>query len=526
MARKKTQAAPETVVPSVSASARYATMETLRSSYVQRAEACAALTIPSLFPKGGNVNTKLEPTYQSVGARGTNNLAAKLLLALFPPGGAFFKLALDEMVLDELAQNVEGDDPRAELDAALGKVERSVMSRFEKAGARSQLFLAIKHLIVTGNGLVEVLKQGKLKFHSLHSYVVSRDLEGNLLEVVIKEQLSRESLAPELRALLPAPTEEDKAKTETNEVDLYTRAYREGERWVVYQELEGKYVPNTRGTYPLDQLPFLPLRFVTIDGEDYGRSYVEEYYGDLATLESLTGSIVDFAAVAARILLMVDSGGITSKKKLEDAPNGGIIEGRAGDVSILQLEKMADFQVANSVKEEVRARLEQAFLLAASIQRNAERQTAEEWRILAGELEQTLGGLYSVLAQELQLPLVTIFMAQLQRENKLPTLPKDTVAPQVVTGLEGLGRNTDLTRLQSLVAFVANTVGQDAVAQWLHVGSLFKRGATAMSIDVTGIVRSDKEVQDEINAQRQAEIAKTAAPNVVNAMAAQAAPTG
>jgi hypothetical protein len=514
------------LTPTVTAQARYAALTTARSAYTQRAEMCASLTIPSLFPKGGHTNGRLDPPYQSVGARGTNNLAAKLLLALFPPGAAFFKMGLDDMVVEELARDAEGTDTRAELEEALGKIERSVMTRFERAAARAPLFLALKHLIVAGNGLVALNTEGKLKFHPLSAYVVSRDLEGNLLELIVKESLARESLPAEIRAVLPEKTPEQSAQLESPNVDIYTRVLREGSGWKVWQEVEGVLVPGTEGRFPLEQLPYLPLRFITVDGEDYGRSYVEEYYGDLATLDSLTGSVVDFAAVAARILLMVDSGGITSKQKLQDAPNGGIVDGRVQDVAFLQMDKMADFSVANSVKEEVRSRLEQAFLLASSVQRQAERVTAEEIRIMAGELEQTLGGIYSVLAQELQLPLVTVLMGQLQRQGKLPTLPKDTTSPQIVTGLEGLGRNTDLARLQQLVANVAQAVGQDAIAQWINVGAYLKRTATALGIDATGLVRSQEEVQAEIASAEQARVAERMAPNMVNQMGASMAPEG
>lgn len=45
-------------------------------------------------------------------------------------------------------------------------------------------------------------------------------------------------------------------------------------------------------------------------------------------------------------------------------------------------------------------------LLNSAVQRNGERVTAEEIRYVAGELEDTLGGVYSLLSQELQLSLI------------------------------------------------------------------------------------------------------------------------
>ena len=49
-----------------------------------------------------------------------------------------------------------------------------------------------------------------------------------------------------------------------------------------------------------------------------------------------------------------------------------------------------------------------AFLLNTAIQRDAERVTAQEIRYMAQQLETAMGGIYSLLSQEFQLPLVTI----------------------------------------------------------------------------------------------------------------------
>ncbi len=61
-----------------------------RQPYIQRAVDCAKVTIPSLFPEENDDKSKNYDTpYQSVGARGINNLASKLILALMPPNSPF-----------------------------------------------------------------------------------------------------------------------------------------------------------------------------------------------------------------------------------------------------------------------------------------------------------------------------------------------------------------------------------------------------------------------------------------------------
>ena len=67
-------------------SGKYAKLETSRKTFLDRARQCAELTIPSLLPKDGHSSASSLPTpWQGVGARGVNNLASKLLLALLPP---------------------------------------------------------------------------------------------------------------------------------------------------------------------------------------------------------------------------------------------------------------------------------------------------------------------------------------------------------------------------------------------------------------------------------------------------------
>jgi hypothetical protein len=51
-------------------------------------------------------------------------------------------------------------------------------------------------------------------------------------------------------------------------------------------------VVGTKGKWPIDEPPFMALRWSVVECEDYGRSYVEEYIGDLIALEGLSKAIV------------------------------------------------------------------------------------------------------------------------------------------------------------------------------------------------------------------------------------------
>lgn len=501
-------------------------MEPDRDPFLQRAREAAELTIPSLMPPAGHSgSTKYRQPFQSVGAEGVNNLAAKLLLALFPPGSSFFRLTMDDFVLAALQKANKTEEAfaeaRADFEVALAKVERAVVNRMEQKGTRMPLFECFKHLIVCGNGLLQVLDDGGMKLHTLDNYVVKRDQAGNVLEIVVLETLSRTALPKRVRDLVPVSADTPQMESPSGRekpVELYTWIKREDDSsWKVHQEVNGTTVPGSEGTYPKEKSPWLPLRFIAVPNNDYGRGFVEENIGALRSHESLEQSIVEGTAIMVKILLFVNESGVTQKKTVSQAPNGAVVDGNAKDVTILQIEKFADLQVANVKSDGLKKDLQRAFLLMAGSQRNAERVTAEEIRLVAQELETSLGGVYSVMAQELQRPLAVRYMHQMQKAGDLPRLPEDTVSPQVVTGLEGLGRNTEFSKLRALLQDMQQAFGPEAVAEWFNVGGYAKRLGAALSVDTAGVVRDEQEVMQARQQKAQQEAAQAAIAPAIGA---------
>jgi hypothetical protein len=175
-------------------------------------------------------------------------------------------------------------------------------------------------------------------------------------------------------------------------------------------------------------------------------------------------------------------------KVVQDAPNTAVRAGKAEDVTVLQMGKFNDFKVAQGVMESIERRISLAFLLNSSVQRNGERVTAEEIRYVASELEDGLGGVYSILSQEFQLPFVTRIMWQMERQKKLPPLPKGLVRPVITTGLEALGRGHDLTKLDTLLAALCSRSVPKSLRTYLKVGDYITRVGTSLGIDMAGLV--------------------------------------
>lgn len=477
----------------------YENMAADRDAFLSRARSCAELTIPTLMPPEGHTgSSQYDTPYQSVGARGVNNLASKLLMTLLPANSPFFRLTIDDFDLVEL-----GGDARGKAEEALARIERTAQQSIEAKAIRVPTFEALKQLIVSGNALVHMPPKGGMKVFRLDRFVVKRDTMGNLLKVVVKETIAYEALPKEVQeALLENPEYQD--VTNKKECDLYTCIKREGKKFIVHQEVHGIIIPKTTGSYPEDRLPWMALRFVAIDGEDYGRGFVEEYVGDLKSLEALTRAIVEGSAASAKLLFLVRPNGTTKIRNIADSSNGAIISGDANDVSTLQANKFNDFRVAQETMNTITERMSYAFLLNSAVQRQAERVTAEEVRYMAQELETALGGIYSVLSQEFQTPLVNLLLNQLQKEGKMPKFPKDTLKPQIVTGLEALGRGQDLNKLSAFLNYL-QPLGQEVIAQELNIDDYLDRLGASLGIDTQGLVKSPEQKQAEAEAAQQAQ---------------------
>ncbi len=491
------------------AKSRYAKLEGDRRPYTDRAEKCAKYTIPMAFPKDtDSSSTNYETPYQSIGARGVNNLTSKLMLALFPPNAPFFRLALGDDI-----ENALGDDSatKQQWEEALSKLERKITSYMETHQIRTTANEALLQLVIAGNVCVFLPPaEGGMRIYRLNSYVVSRDGIGNVLEIITKESVAYGALPPEAQSAIGESGVVDADRA----YDVYTHTYLEGDVYKSYQEVEGAIIKGSEQEYPKDKSPWIPLRLKKMDGESYGRSFVDEYLGDLKVLEALSKSVAQVAAVASNILYLVNPNAVTRISELSKAKSGDFIRGKIEDIQILQVNKTSDLQITENAIQSIEGRLSYAFLLNSAVQRNAERVTAEEIRYVANELEDTVGSIYSILSQEFQLPLVKRFMIQMTREGAIPDLPQGSkgVEPLIVTGIEALGRGHDLTKLDTFIRYAQ--VFPEAFQTSVKQGEILRQIATALGIDSSSVVKTDEEVQQEQQQQMQMQMAQQAVPEM------------
>jgi len=472
---------------------RYNQLQTARRQFLDKAVECSKLTLPYLITddlSSRPTHETLNVPWQSVGAKCCVALAAKLMLATLPPQATFFKLQVRD---DKLGEDIPAE-ARSELDLSFSKMERMVMDYIAASNDRVVIHQALKHLIVGGNALLFMGKDG-IKNYPLNRYVVNRDGNGNVLEIVTKELINKDVLGYDLPVKTPNSVSDESQGAGSEDVEVYTYVKLENGRWIWHQECHDKIIPDTRSSAPKNASPWLVLTFNEVDGEQYGRGRVEEFLGDLKSLEGLSQALVEGAAAASKVIFLVSPSSTTKPATIAKAANGAIVQGRAEDVTVVQVGKTADFATAAQMAQQIEKRLLEAFLVMNV--RNAERVTAEEVRLTQLELEQQLGGIFSLLTVSFLIPYLARTLLVLQRSNEIPKLPKDLVRPKIVAGINALGRGQDRESLNMFIATIAQTLGPEALMRYINPEEAIKRLAAAQGIDVLNLVKSPEQMEEE-----------------------------
>ena len=498
---------------SAPAKGRYEDLKAFRSGYLTAAYEAAKLTIPSLFPestdaaKQDRYRKSLTTPWQGLGARGVNNVASKLLLTLFPPSTPILKYQIDPSITKSVQDEDEAARLISEIEKKLAKREIELSEMIESDGIRPQIHEVVRQLIIAGNCLLQMPEDGGMRVFRLDRYVVKRDAMGRVIDIIVKETMTRDALPEGVREFLAEknPLGMEKPK-EDEDIDLFTHInmMEGGQKYEVYQEIEGEEIPDTRGNYPADAPEFIPLRLYHVDGEDYGRGLVEENIGDLQSYDALQRAMITAAANAADVKWMVNPDGDTNIRQLKKAESGEYIAGRPEDVRAVTLDKFADMRTAKEVMDGIGHSLSFVFMLNSSVRRSGERVTAEEIREVARELEDTFGGIYTVLSQDLQLMVVKRYERRAEKQGKLSALPEGIVKPIIVTGLESIGRSHDLEKLRQLRdEFLAFSQIDPETGKYIHTDEFLKRVATSLGTKQDGLLRDREDVEQEMAAQQE-----------------------
>ncbi len=500
---------------------RFYYLNGVRGGKLERSRYMSSLTIPSLLPENGiTSNGELPKPFSSVAGRGVTNMSSRMLSALLPLNDLpFFKFELT---------NGEAADP--EIFQFMETLAHQIYSKLMTDNLRETLFLALQHLIVSGDVLIIQEDDFSFKTYRLDQYVVRRDIDGSVVELIYLDWVPKEANPDIFEAFdnnfFPSAYNALNALPDY-QANFCRVVWNEDENvWDYYSEdEEGNMIEE--GEYKVT--PFMPMRWIAVTGEDYGRSHCEEILGDIETLEAYTKAMIDGMTAASTFWVAIDPSGITDIDDLSQSPTGSFIGARQSDVFTLSPAQTISPQLsaAQAAVDGMRREVSNAFLAAQGGIRQADRVTATEVRMIGMEIENVLGGAFSAIGRNLMEPIVRRTIALMARDGEIDErlmaefLDDDgKLTIQVVTGLQALSRDSDLTKLMQLGEMVRN-LPPEAIQhfRWDQYGSAL---ISSLGFDPRNWVRSEAEA-DQRMAEQQTQAALMQSQQAVAMGAAQGA---
>ncbi|UOW66390.1 head-tail connector protein [Aeromonas phage vB_AspA_Tola] len=434
---------------------KFESMKSGRVEFLERAKRYSKMTIPALFNEneGNAPGSYNQNGWQSLGAQCVNHLSNRLVMTWFPPQRSFFRMTFTDEAKQALYEAGVKD---VDLQKIMSRAEEKARVLHEEIQGRIAWTQAAKHLIVAGNACLYVPEDGPVICYPMDRYVVKRSKGGKLLHLIVEEEKSLSEFPEDIQAYIKVKKMGSIKADDV--VKLYTESkFRDG-KFTIRQEVCDVLVGKVFKVLPEDN-PFIALTWDRLYGESYGRGLVEINAGDLFVYGFLSKALAQGAALMSDVKYLVRRGSATSPEEHAKAETGDYIWGEEGDITVVQLQKYADFQTVSEVLNTYSQRLGQAFLLLSSVRRDAERVTAYELRLDAQELETSLGGTYSQIAVSGQLPYASILLKKINFE-----LPSTEAVPTIITGIESLGKAAELDKIMqfSEMMQVPNTWPEEA----------------------------------------------------------------
>ena len=503
---------------------RFDSDDGVRQENLERARFCASLTKPWVLPPDGwNESEKLPETFSSIPARGCTNLEGRLLLAIFPPGQPWFKFKpaskfkFDPEVEPDLINEFEEALRLQEL-VVLSKMEQSDKTggNARRLGFRTRMRLVLSQLLVTGDCLFHLTDDFNIRVFRRDNYVTNRDMAGDINYHITREHIDLLTLPLDKLELLEHDVNELSGLHADQRMEfIYTMVEWNPLKnvWVITQEVDGVEINKVEEAVN----PYISVTYSLPPAADYGRGLIEENLGDCRSINELTERILDFAALSSKHLFALD---YNSQVRPDDLarPTGSVIQarvqgGQVSDVGMVRADRMNDFNVVASVRDAIRRDLAMTMLMEGETTPRGERVTAYQVQRVAAELDGALSGLFAPIADALQVPLVERVRHVLTKRGELPVLPDDTVEIEAITGVQALAHENDQQKLLRLLQTVAQ-LGPETLAR-VDKGVLLDLLVRQSGIYQPGLIRSEEDIQEEMQSMQQGQFDQMAASQAV-----------
>lgn len=483
-----------------------------RETMMSRKERLSEVTIPSTLPDD-NYNSKTDSLTNgasSLGAQGAINIVNKLMLAMFAPGVSFMKLELASAEKAKFMEQLQLQDDSLLTDV-LAEGEREALRVLEQSGSRPALYEGLSALVCVGDVLMDLSDTSVISFISLRDYAVERNRKGVVIRLIFREltrvQDLEDSAEQEYRNAVPTCKPRDKVTVYTT-VRLTRGMYRS----TVYVE-DIELSPKHSGKWKPENLPYRALTWRLPLGQHYGVSLAEDYSNDLGTHDIVSEAMSDGAVLAAQFRWACNPSGMTQPEDLKNGQNGDVIPADPKDLNLIFANMGQQLATIIQVEEVYGRRLGRGFLMNTAVTRNSERTTAEEVRIQAIELEQSLGGVYSRLAIDMQAPI-----ARWQLKAANINIRGTKIQPTIITGLDALSRTAELQRMMGFLGDVSTLAEiPQETRLMLNEETIISDMAAGRGVNRSKYVATTDEINRRRQEQAQAEANRAAVQTGVEA---------
>lgn len=443
---------------------RFLAYDASRDDSLDRAREQSSYVLPRILEDawGNNIpgmeDLDLVELYWHKPGQNAVQLANKLTNAIFPANGApFFEFEADQELRALYASGQIDDIQWEELDRLRVQFENDLHSDLQTSNFRSQLYLSILKVVILPQDLMYMDDDGNFRSYRIDQFVIRRDIKGDIVEYITRDWVEADILPEELMKI---PKKGGSVTGYDRYEPLYTQIKRNKDMgWDVKREF--REVVYDEGTYKKGELPYFALQWNLSTGEDYGTSLVEQVFGLIRSGESVAKSLVEGLMAGSQGYMGVSPTGVTDIESLLDRPNWSWVSAREEDVFAIQANTSNTVVTAAEALRMMEEQLDEAFMTNASARLTGERVTAYQVDALKSEQDESLGGMLTHMAQQVQQPVIQRLIALRAKDKKIPVGLKELIDNgnfklKIKTGLDALGRQLDTLRLQA----VGQTLGE------------------------------------------------------------------
>lgn len=465
-----------------------------RTNWEDTWELCARNTIPHIFLDDETRMSGIDPEDlmigESVGAECLNNFVSQISRLAFPEDGAFYRAKAKEENtpnLDKLSSTAQEEIFRKFEERGMYQLKVRKLSRYK--------FQLMLQLLGLGNVTWHLPKERQdMQVFDLNDVAVRRTPKGDVADIIIRDKTDFQFLSKSTREYLK---QNKKNYKDTDCVHMYTHVYlNKHNKYSICYSVDDIELPTDENFYSAMDKEYHASAINLVRGSHYGTGIVGQYLPIIHKVNVYADSNTDVAVSGSLVNWGVDPAANLRPNDWANREQGQAFALKQNQVFPLVSQVGQHLQLAQSAKAELVATLHRVFLMFTAIQRDAERVTAEEIRLVANKLEETHSGLYTLIAESLQRPLALNAIALVDDEELAPY--KNEIDVSLVTAIETMSRSAELNSILSALndTSIFNNVPPQVVEQ-LKVNDITKRIFINHNLPIGNFVKSDEEVQQE-----------------------------